>query len=122
MKVNKMKIMSTIGALGLTAGVLAGCGSAEEENEEYVKAVDQEGNTVYVEEDAFDDDGNSMFFLPFFMWSGNNHSGLKPASGYKGTVSKTKPTPKSKSRTGGSGSGVGKTKGGSSAKSGGFGG
>lgn len=114
MKVNKLKVMSMVGALGLTAGVLAGCG-AEEEQEEYVKVVDKDGNTVYVEEDELDEDGHSAFFVPFYMWNGSNHTSLKPASGFKGTVSKTKPSVNlSKS----SKSGIGK----SSGKSSGFGG
>lgn len=116
MKMNKKKVMSTIGALGLTAGVLAGCGQSQEEDE-YVKVVNSEGETVYISEDEYE--SNSSFFVLFTSWNGKNHSKLKPSSSYKGSTFKSKPTVTSGAK---SGSGVGKSSSTSSGKSSGFGG
>jgi len=119
MKMSKKQVMATIGALGLTAGVLAGCsGQQESDSDDTVKVVDSEGNTVYIDEDEFEDqqDGNGMMmFMLFSSWNGNNHSKLKTSKGFKGKTYSSKPSTTSAK----SGSGVGKS---SSTKSGGFGG
>jgi hypothetical protein len=119
MKMDKKKVIATIGALGLTAGVLAGCGQSQQEEDEYVKVVNSEGETMYIEEDEFENaggDGGGMFIL-FSSWNGSNHSKLKSSSGYKGKTFTSKPSVSSGAK---SGSGVGaKASGG---KSGGFGG
>lgn len=118
MKMNKKKFISTIGALGLTAGVLAGCGGQQAQDDEYVKVVNSEGDTVYVDEEEYEENqsngGGGMFIL-FSSWNGSNHSGLKSSKGFKGKTFTSKPSVSSAK----SGSGVGKS---SSAKSGGFGG
>lgn len=126
MKMNKMKVMSTIGALGLTASVLAGCGAeVEQEDDDYVKVVNSEGETMYIDEDEFEEANNGGggmgMFLLFSSWNGNNHSGLKSSKGYKGSSFKTKPSTSSGAKSGAKG---GKGIGGKSsgAKSGGFGG
>lgn len=114
MKTNKLKVMSIIGALGLTAGVLTGC--ASEQEDEYVKVVDSEGQTFYIPEDEFENaggDGGGMFIL-FSNWNGSNHGKLKPSKSYSGAKSISKPsssTSKSgigkSASTGKSGSGFG---------------
>lgn len=102
MKMEKMKVISILGAIGLTAGALAGCA---EEEEEYIKVVDSEGKTVYIEEDEYE--SNSSMFMLFGLWNGSNHSKLKPSSGFTGKVSSSKPTAKA----GSSGLGSGKSSG-----------
>lgn len=119
MKMNKKKVISTIGALGLTAGVLAGCGGQQAQEDEYVKVVNSEGETMYVEEEEYEaseNNGGGGMFILFSSWNGSNHSGLKASSGYKGKTFTSKPATSSGAK---SGSGVGKSSG---AKSGGFGG
>lgn len=128
MKVNKLKLMGTIGALGLTAGVLAGCGQ-KDNDDDYVKVVDANGQVQYIEQDDYDNDGGGFFIL-YSNWNGHNHSKLK--SGYHGKVFKSKPsTTSAKSSSGakassgksvnlGKSSGVGAKA--SSGRSGGFGG
>lgn len=115
MKMSKKQVMATIGALGLTAGVLSGCsGQQESDSDETVKVVDSEGNTVYIDEDEFEDQeqgGNGMMmFMLFSSWNGNNHSKLKSSKGFAGKTYSSKPSTTSAK----SGSGVGKS---SSAKS-----
>lgn len=114
MKVNKMKLMATIGALGLTAGVLGACGQSNDDDDDYVKVVDSEGKTVYVDEDEFEESGgsNGGFFMLYSNWNGQNHSKLKPSTSFKGKTFTSKP----KVSSGGFGSKS------SSGKSGGFGG
>lgn len=147
MKMNKKKVVATIGALGLTAGVLAGCGGQkEQDDDDYVKVVNSEGETVFIEEDDYEEanhNGVGMFIL-FSAWNGNNHSKLKSSSKYKGKThsknpsvsraSKSSTTSNTKKTTtttdsnnsttkasSNSGSGIGKSTSGGS-KSGGFGG
>lgn len=124
MKMNKLKVMSTIGALGLTAGVLAGCTDVEQEqDDDFVKVVNSEGETMYIDEDEFEETGGNGggMFLLFASWNGNNHSGLKSSKGFKGSTFKSKPSVSSGAKSGGkSGSGIGGKA--SSGKSGGFGG
>jgi hypothetical protein len=113
---DKKKVMAMIGALGLTAGVLAGCGQSQDDDDEYVKVVDSEGNVRYVEEDEFEN-GGGAFFILYSSWNGNNHSSLKPASGFKGKTFSNKPSVSSGSK---SSTGIGKSS--SFGKSSGFGG
>lgn len=108
MKMKKKQVLATLGALGLTAGVLAGCG---QDDDEYVKVVDSEGNTVFIEEDEYE--SNSGMFILYTAWNGNNHSKLKSSKSYSGKTYSSKPSASSK------GSGVGKS---SSGRSSGFGG
>jgi hypothetical protein len=119
MKMKKKQVMATIGALGLTAGVLAGCGGQSQEEDDYVKVVNSEGETVYISEDEFEDAGGNDggMFMMFAMWNGNNHSKLKSSKGFKGSTFKSKPTTTSGAK---SGSGIGKSS--TSGKSSGFGG
>lgn len=129
MKVNKLKLMSTIGALGLTAGVLAGCGQ-KDNDDDYVKVVNSQGETVYISQDDYDDAGGSHggMFILFSSWNGHNHSKLKPASGFHGKTYKSKPTVTSgktgkttKASTGTTKSGVNLSKSSNSGKSSGVG-
>ena len=139
MKMDKKKVIATIGALGLTAGVLAGCGgNNQQDDDDYVKVVDSSGQVVYISEDeledlGYDDDNHSYggMFLMYSAWNGHNNSRLKPHTGFKGSLFKSKPsvssatkssTTKSSSVSGKS-SGVGaKASSSSSGRSGGFGG
>lgn len=124
MKMNKMKLASALGAIGLSLGVLGACAQEEEvvdmseqktvPDKDYKKVVNSEGETVYVEEDEYED--NHAMFIPFSAWNGSNHANLTSSSGFKGSVSKTMPTKTVTVKS--SGSGIGK----SSGKSGGFGG
>lgn len=120
-KVKKTKVISMLGTLGLTAGALSGCG-AEPDDDDLVKVVDSEGKTVYIDEDELEDDDVSAMFIPFVMWNGKNHTGLKSSSGYKGKTYTSLPSSSksssssssSKSSTSGGKSGLGGSKGGSS--------
>lgn len=79
MKVDKKKVIATIGALGLTAGVLAGCA---DDDDKYVKVVDSDGKVHYIEEDDYQSSGGGFFIL-YSSWNGHNHSKLHSYSKYK---------------------------------------
>lgn len=124
MKMDKKKVIATIGALGLTAGVLAGCGQ-KQDDDDYVKVVNSQGETVYISEDeledmGYDDDNHSYggMFILFSHWNGSNNKGLHSSKGFKGSTFKSKPSVSSGAK---SGSGVGKSST-SGGKSSGFGG
>lgn len=95
MRTERHQIVAALAAIGLSTTVLAGCTVSDqvvEEEEEYVKVVDSEGNTVYIEEDEYERSGGSgMFFIPFAMWNGSNHSALKAKSGFTGKTFATPP-------------------------------
>jgi hypothetical protein len=121
---DKKKVMAMIGALGLTAGVLAGCGQAQDDDD-YIKVVDSNGQTVYISEDeledlGYDDDTHSYggMFLLYSHWNGHNNTRLKPHTSFKGRIYSSKPSVSSAKS---SGSGIGKSST-SSGKSSGFGG
>lgn len=116
MKVSKMKVVSIIGSLGLTASVLTGCSSTPTSNKEYMKVVDSNGKTRYIDKDDYDRDKNHSMFIPYNSWNGSNHTGLKSSSSFKGKVYTSKPSIPTSTK---SSSGVGKS---FSGKSGGFGG
>ena len=122
MKMSKKQMMATIGALGLTAGALAGCSGQNTntlDDDDLVEVVNSEGETMYIEEDEFEDNGgvNGGMFMLMSGWNGSNHSNLKSSEGYKGSTYTSKAS--AKSSTSKSNSGVGKS---SSGKSSGFGG
>lgn len=100
MKMNKLKVMSVIGALGLTAGVLTACGGQQDDNDDYVKVVDSQGQTLYIPEDEFEDNDNTGMFILFSSWNGHNHSRLKPSKSYSGFKSTSKPSSVGKSGIG----------------------